>query len=331
MSKTAGAANSRERFARLLLGAVLLSSVAQQRPAQAEVTEVTGSAYGFFTSVSLFDGPAAESGPAPVVTLPPEGSAEPITETAADEESAQYGPAIIVQSTAVTVSTEGTTGPEGSVTSSAELEFDEDPEAQVDPFKADAVASTCTASESGTTGSVSLTNGFLVTSTDPDTEEPLETIDLPAEPTPNTSFTGTIDHVGDTFRLVLNEQILEDGTLTVNAVHLYLGEGGDGVAQGDAILGQSVCGVSASAARPADETPSTRTGGERSESEQPTETEGGAAITGPQLEEAIGTTGQAGAEAGDAGQERLFGVLVGGGVLAVLALRMRRPRGQHRR
>jgi hypothetical protein len=305
--------------------------VAQQRPALAEVTEVTGSAYGFFTSVSLFDGPAAESGPAPVVTLPPEGSAEPITETAADEESVQYGPAIIVQSTAATVSTEGTTGPDGSVTSSAELEFDEEREEQVDPFKADALTGTCTASESGTTGTVTLTNGSLVTSTDPDTEEPVETVDLPAEPAPNTSFTGTIDHVGDTFRLVLNEQILEDDTLTVNAVHLYLGEGGDGVAQGDAILGQSVCGVDSSASGPSGATPSTHGRGERSESEEPTRTERGAATTAPQLEEVIGTTGQAGAGAGDAGRERLIGAVVGGGLLAALIFGMRRPKGQHRR
>lgn len=329
MSKTAGAAGSLGRFASLLLGAALLSGVAQPRPALAEVTEVTGSAYGFFTSVSLFDGPAAESGPAPVVTLPAEGSAEPITETAADEESVQYGPAIIVQSTGVTVSTEGTTGPDGSVTSSAELEFDEDREEQVDPFKADSLASTCTAAESGTTGSVSLTGGTLVTSTDPDTEEPLETVDLPAEPEPNTSFTGTIDHVGDTFRLVLNEQIEEGDTLTVNAVHLYLGEDGDGVAQGDAVLGQSVCGVSASAASPSDTPPSTQAattpGGETNG------TELGDTTDQTRLEEAIGTTGRADADSGDGRRERLIGALVGGGVLAALVLRMRRPAGKHRR
>lgn len=329
MSKTAGAAGSRRRFTSLLLGAVLLSGVAQQRPVLAEVTEVTGSAYGFFTSVSLFDGPAAESGPAPVVTLPPEGSAEPITETAADEESVQYGPAIIVQSTAVTVSTEGTTGPDGSVASSAELEFPEDREEQVDPFRADALASTCVASESGTTGSVSLANGSLVTSTDPDTEEPVETVDLPAEPAPNTSFTGTIDHVGDSFRIVFNEQILEGGTLTVNAVHLYLGEGGDGVAQGDAILGQSVCGVTASA--PGSSGATATTGAGTIAPEEAVETEPGDTVDEAQGQEAIGITGQAETDTGDGRGQRLIGALVGGGLLAVLVIRTRRPAGKHRR
>jgi hypothetical protein len=48
--------------------------------------------------------------------------------------------------------------------------------------------------------------------------------------------------VGDRFRVVLNEQFEEGGTITVNAMHLYLL--GD-IAVGDAIIGQSVCGVNA--------------------------------------------------------------------------------------
>lgn len=235
----------------MLLSAMLLSAFWQREAADAQVVEVTGSAYGFFTSVGLFGGPPGDVGPVPTVTLPPGGSAEAITATDPDGETAQYGPAVIVQTEAMTVSTEGTTGPDGSVTSSSSVEFNPNQEEQVDPFNADDLMSTCTASGSGTSGSVTLNNASLVLSTDVETEEPVETIDLPVNPEPNTTFGGTIDHVGDTFRAVFNEQITEGDTLTVNAVHLYLGQnaaGEDvpGIAKGEAIIGQSVCGVSAS-------------------------------------------------------------------------------------
>jgi hypothetical protein len=300
-----------------------------ERPALAEVSEVTGSAYGFFTSVSLFDGPAVESGPLPVVTLPPEGSATPITEADPDGESAQYGPAIIVQATAMTVSTEGTIGPQGSVTSSASAEFDEDQEEQDDPFNVGDLESTCTASESGPSGSTTLNSGSLVTSTDPDTGKPIETIDLPVDPAPNTTYGGTIDHVGDTFRIVLNEQIVEGDTLTVNAVHFYLGENEqgepvEGVARGEAIIGQSVCGVTAvgpgeSNATSNAESPETAAGSPEST------TDAGEATSTTQPAE-MATTGLE--DGGGGGRTLLIGALVGIGLLALI-FRPRRPRGGH--
>lgn len=238
-------------LAGMLLSAMLLSALWQREAADAQVVEVTGSAYGFFTSIGLFGGPPGDVGPVPLVTLPPEGSAEAITATDPDGETAQYGPAVIVQTEAMTVSTEGTTGPEGSVTSSSSVAFNPNQEEQVDPFNADDLMSTCTASAAGTSGSVTLNNASLVLNTNVETQEPSETIDLPVNPEPNTTFAGTIDHVGDTFRAVFNEQIPDGDTLTVNAVHLYLGQNAAGepvagVAQGEAIIGQSVCGVSAS-------------------------------------------------------------------------------------
>jgi pyruvate/2-oxoglutarate dehydrogenase complex dihydrolipoamide acyltransferase (E2) component len=72
--------------------------------------------------------------------------------------------------------------------------------------------------------------------------------------------------VGDTFRIVFNEQIQEGDTLTVNAVHFYLGQNAEGepapgVALGEAIIGQSVCGVTASGAgQPGGDTTTTTTG-----------------------------------------------------------------------
>lgn len=50
----------------------------------------------------------------------------------------------------------------------------------------------------------------------------METMELPSDPEPNLAIEGTIDHVGDRFRVVFNDQIDEGGGLTVKAVHIYL-------------------------------------------------------------------------------------------------------------
>lgn len=243
------ASRSLRRSARLALSVAVLIGI-WQRPALADVSEVTGAAYGFSSTISLFDGPAVVSGPLPVVSLPPAGSAEVITQSDPHGALAKQGPAIVVRATALTVSTEGTTGPDGSVTSSASVVFDGSSDDRIDPFSADGLASRCTARESEVTGSTTLDNAFLVTSTDFD-GEPVEIINLPTNPAPNTTMAGTNDAVGDTFRIVLNEQIREGDTLTVNAVHVYLGQNAEGesvegVARGEAIVGHSVCGISSS-------------------------------------------------------------------------------------
>lgn len=319
---------------RLLACALVLLSI-WPHPALAEVAEVTGSAYGFSSSVSLFDGPAVVSGPAPVVTLPPEGSATPITEVDPEGESAQYGPAIIVQPTTMSVSTEGTAGRQGSVTSSSSVEFERDEdEVELGPFDADRLESTCTATESGATGSATLSAASLVTSTDPDSGEPVETIEVPADPTPNTTFGGTIDDVGDTYRIVLNEQIVEGDTLTVNAVHYYLGqneqgESVEGVAQGEAIIGQSVCGVASGSG---DDDPNPQPGetptapGQTTSESGDTNPAGESTTTTPSAE--LATAGQD-ADRGSGERVVLVGALVG--VALVVIFRLRRPRGQHRR
>ena len=311
------------RPARVVLTVAVLVAL-WQHPAIADVSEVTGGAYGFSSSVSLFGGPAVDSGPLPVVSLPPEGSSTPITESDPDGESARQGPAIVAQATAMTVSTEGTTGVGGSVTSSASVVFGDTEEERVDPFSADEVGSTCTASESEVTGAAALENASLVTSTDLD-GEPVEIIDLPENPAPNTTLSGTNDAVGDTFRIVLNEQIREGDTLTVNAVHVYLGQNAQGasvdaVARGEAIVGQAVCGVSTSVASPADAdvTDSVPDAGAAANLDRETTT-----TTTPGEAVAV-------AEPADAGAGRatpLVGVLVGGAFLALMfGLRRRRGR-----
>ena len=215
---------------------VVLSS-----PSNADVTEVRGGAYGVFASVSLFGGPPGVRGPMPTVTLPPGGSATPITASAASL-LVQFGPAILFSSGPATVSTQGTTGPAGSVTSSADIQTVNTSGQEV--FTASRVQSSCTASEAGVSGTTTITGGTLQTSEgNPDVEGDETVVTVPTNPAPNTTFTGTIETVGDSFRYVFNEQIVNpDGSITVNAAHLYLlGP----TAVGDVIIGQSTCGVTA--------------------------------------------------------------------------------------
>ena len=222
------------------MAVVLLIGLGQE-PAQADVTGVKGSAYGYFSSISLFGGPPSTRGPTPTVTLPPSGSATPITASQASG-SATYGPAILFSSGQLDVSTQGTTGPMGSVTTSTNIQGVNTSGTEV--FTASNVASRCTASEAGVSGSTTITSGTLQTSEgNPDVEGDETTVNIPTNPAPNTTYNGQIESVGDSYRYVFNEQIRNpDGSITVNAAHQYfLGP----TAVGDLIIGQSVCGVTA--------------------------------------------------------------------------------------
>ena len=228
------------RIVVLFLG-VVLSLVAFSIIASAQVTAVTGSAFGYFSSVSLFGGPPGIRGPNPAVVLPAAGSASPITATVPIG-LVQYGPAIFFSSGPITVTTQGTIGPAGSATSTANIMNVNTSGQEV--FTASNVASTCTATESGTSGSTTIIGGTLRTSEgNPNVEGDETIVVIPTNPAPNTAYNGTFETVGDRFRYVFNEQIVNpDGSLTVNAAHLYLlGP----TAVGDVIIGQSRCGVTA--------------------------------------------------------------------------------------
>jgi hypothetical protein len=239
-----------------MLATVLLIG-AGQGPAHADVTTVKGSAYGYYLNVTLFGSAQPPVGPTPTVTLPASGSASPITATAPTG-SATAGPATFFTSGPLNVSTQGTTGAPGSVTSSTNIQTVNTSGQEV--FTAASTSSTCTASESGVTGSTTITSGTLQTDsgydangdgdyTDAGEHRPVN-VTLPANPAPNTSYNGHI-HVGsstDNFRYVFNEQTVNpDGSITVNAAHEHLlGP----TAVGDLIIGQSVCGVAPTAPPP---------------------------------------------------------------------------------
>ena len=241
------------------VAAAMLLGLAMQSAAQADVSGVTASAYGYRANVSLLGGPFTVRGfgqtippgtpesASPSVSCPSEGTALPVTATDPDGALAFYGPAPFFSgqwpagatspppSGPLTVSCHGTLGPAGSASSSADV-INVGP----GPFVADEVHSTCTATESSLVGTTTIVDGTLQTSTDPTTGEPTSTAVVPSSPAPNLTITGTLNHVGDTFRAVFNEQIVSGGVLTVNAVHLYLlGPN----ARGDVIIGSSTCGV----------------------------------------------------------------------------------------
>jgi hypothetical protein len=212
--------------------------------------QVAGSAYGYYGNVSIFQSPPKVVGPTPTVTLPAGGSASPVTASAASG-SVKFGPADIFESGSVTVNTQGTAA-SGSVTSSSKLQ--NVGTGGSGGFTADQAASTCTLSGSGVTGSTTIANGSLVTSTDPNTGDPVGHAVISASPPPNYTVFGTINNVGGSFKYVFNEQIKNpDGSLTVNAGHEYIGGGPNnhGPALGDLIFGQSVCGGAGSGTAPA--------------------------------------------------------------------------------
>jgi len=216
----------------MALGIVLLIAVAGS--SSADVTATAGSAFGARGSIALFGGVPFVLAPTPSVTLPLSGG---IQVASAPSAVLQAGPARVVKIGALTVNTQGTTGPGGTVTSSATVA---DP--AVAGFKATGATSNCTAAEAGSEGSTTIVAGTLATKRDASTGDPVTTVDIPADPPPNDTYNGTIDNVGDSFRAVFNEQVLTAGAITVNAVHFYLlGP----TAVGDLFVGQSVCGVTA--------------------------------------------------------------------------------------
>ena len=232
-----------------LFSAMVLSAFWQRQVADAQNSELTGSAYGHFADVTLFDGQQPVAGPAPTVTLPPGGGDETASAPSA---SVVYGPANLFTSGPLTVATEGTAG---SVTSTATIDTINTSGQEI--FTADNLASTCTASEGEVSGSTTVTNGTVITEGgDPDVEGDETVFTIPTDPPPNTAVEGTLaPAVNDTFRYVFNEQIENpDGSITVNALHAYLlGP----TAEGDVIAGQVVCGVGTGSDEPDGDTTAT--------------------------------------------------------------------------
>ncbi len=238
--------------ATLLIGGGLYVGSTASAEGATTVTAVTGNAVGYSSSVGLSGGPVTERGPAgtagcddtttsscsPSVSLPATGGSDMADDL--DGASAQHGSTVTFTATSMTTGTQGTTGEAGRVNAWASASA-----IGSGPLSAIAASSTCSADAAGVTGSSTIAGGQLVTKTDPITGEPVVTRTIGSTPAPNTVLIGTVDDVGDSFKAVFNEQILNaDGSITVNAYHLYL-LGPSAV--GDLTVGQSTCGVTSAA------------------------------------------------------------------------------------
>ncbi|HEX8770229.1 MAG TPA: Calx-beta domain-containing protein [Acidimicrobiales bacterium] len=233
--------------------------------------------------------PASTTTLAPSVALPSGGSASAITETDTDGSQAKYGPATInggiwppdvsspTPSGPEIVSTQGT--PEGgTVTSSADITLKAQPWPEYPcytgyspppghtgcpdpggfgpaPVWGDSLHAECTATESSVTGSATFSNAFVAKATivggeDDGAPDPAATEAVPNNPSVNYTRHGVINNVGDVFTVVYNQHIYNaDGSLTVNAVHMYLF---GPVAVGEVIRGQATCGTTPGPTAPAD-------------------------------------------------------------------------------
>ena len=200
----------------------------------APASRAAGGAFGYYTNVGLFGGPAERRGQgqtvppgnprsaSPEVTLPPGGSSAAVAAVDEDGVIAIYGPAVILGGRYPGTET-GPTGPvvvntkgKTSVTSSASMK-----NIDAGVFTGGSVRSTCTASKSGVKGSTTVTKGVVITAANAD-GTPTKTRTVPSNPPKNHKITGT-NSIGDKFRVVFNEQKKSrDGTLTVIGVHIYL-------------------------------------------------------------------------------------------------------------
>jgi hypothetical protein len=119
------------------------------------------------------------------------------------------------------------------------------------PLWGDSLLATCTANESGVSGSSTFSNSFYSTATDSDGAPlPSATFPVPTNPAVNEVHSGVITNVGDIFTAVLNQQIVHpDGSLTVNAVHMYLF---GPTAVGEIVRGSVTCGTSPTSATSSD-------------------------------------------------------------------------------
>lgn len=228
-----------------------------QAPAYA-ATAVRGEAYGYYSNVSLFGGPytllgygQAGSAPAvaatPSVTLPSTGGS--VSQTDSDGSKAAYGPAVIfgwydtatdtyVNSGSETVVAQGTISGSGSVLSRATVV-----NAGPGPLVMPQIQTTCSRSGATTVATVTVSNGFVETSTNASTGDVTSTQSIPSSPTAGTRINGTLNHIGDSFHIIFNEQTTNaDGSKKIVGAHMYL----DGpTAVGDLVIAVATCGVTA--------------------------------------------------------------------------------------
>ncbi|GAY09552.1 choice-of-anchor P family protein [Pseudonocardia sp. N23] len=224
MNRTRPPASRGRRIARCvaLVALVPAMAIASAGAAFADVSAVSGSAFGESVNVTVLGTGLVTSGPLPTVTLPALGSAGPVTDNAANV--SVLG---LLSTGVLNVSTQGVPGATGSVTSSATVANPKVGLAIAPAITADAVGSTCTSNSSGSTGSTTIAN--------------LRVLGAPVDVSavPNTGL-----NVANVGILYVNEQVTTGSGastgITVNAVRVTLNAG---LGNGTIIIGQSKCAV----------------------------------------------------------------------------------------
>lgn len=232
--------------------------------AAGSVTAVTGSALGYTAAnITLFGGSQNPVPPTPSVTLNGDASNSPQTGSATTGVIV-YGPATLFTSDAIAVSTKGSLGSSGSVTSTSDVKDVNHASTQTstgsEQLTAPDISSSCTANASGTTGAVTVTSGTVATNTN-SSGTVVSSANVPANPAPNYSINGQINLSAtdtETFTDIFNEQTVSGTTLTVTAVHEVLH---GPTAKGDVYIGQSVCGTNAAPAAVSSSNPGTGASG----------------------------------------------------------------------
>lgn len=199
-------------------------------PAGSAISTAGGRAVGESVSVSLFGAPPTTSGPLPSVEVPPAGGDLNDASTSASvhtsEPQAPFAgryleTAGLSVSSRVTADLSGATSTSGAASVSA----------LGGALSVAQLSSTCSSSAGGSAGSTKVTGGSLVLSAS-------QTVVLPSDPAPNTTYAGYDRKTGAAYKVVLNEQDLMAKRITVNAVHIVL----TGPAAGDIVIAQSSCG-----------------------------------------------------------------------------------------
>jgi len=200
-------------------------------PTPVTVTAVAGAAFGEAVSITITGLGHVASPATPSVTLTASGG-----NASKSTAKVSVGPGgIFLTSGLLRAASHGATGPSGSALSTATVA---DVNVLGATVTATSVASTCTANETGATGSTTLEGAVLVVDEN-------QIVQLPAAPAPNTTYHGRNADTGDSFTVILNEQVVTADGITVTAVHLILN---GPMATGDIVLASSQSGVTVATA-----------------------------------------------------------------------------------
>ena len=181
-----------------------------------------GSAFGVKVNVTLTGQPAVDGGP-----LAAANTAGPTTDTLASVTVPGVVTTGVINTSA---QKDANTGAVTSTASTADVGLPV--LSGLGTVSATVIKATCTATQSGETGSTTLTNAKLGSLGA-----------LAVDPAVNTTIAISLPAVGHVATLILNEQVPNaDGSLTVNAVHLHLLGGVGSPGSGDVIISSATCG-----------------------------------------------------------------------------------------